>query len=455
MVKEFYLLVHPISLCKYMRIKTIVLLCAVFICFEFAAAQSRVEKLKPFVKDAVFAISSVMMHDVVSPVIASRYYMYCTIGAHAIIATNHDAIPHPSMYIKHFPKNIGLHNSADPTLAALFCIYETGMAMLPSGLDMVSKYKELQKKVRSLNYSSAEINSAVTAAKQVSKEILQYAGEDGYFKLSTFPKYRPKRKDGFWFPTPPAYMDAVDPHWRTMRPLMIDSAKQFPAAPPVPYDTNKESKFYSLTTEVYQIGKTPSIEQKEIAAFWDCNPFVVATSGHMNLGFKKISPGGHWMNIVCISALSQRVSFHKMIQVLSIEAMGLYDAFIVCWNEKYTSDRARPETIINKYIDIKWQPLLQTPPFPEYTSGHSVVSSVSAELLSFLIGDEVSFTDDSEIIFELPPRKFSSFRQAANEASISRLYGGIHFRDAIENGQDQGKRIGMFLIEKLKQAGIK
>jgi hypothetical protein len=143
-----------------------------------------------------------------------------------------------------------------------------------------------------------------------------------------------------------------------------------------------------------------------------------------------------------------------MIQALSIEAIALYDAFIICWNEKYSSDRVRPETVINKFIDVKWQPLLQTPPFPEYTSGHSVISSTSAELLSYLIGENISFVDDSEVIFELPPRKFSSFKAAANEAAISRLYGGIHFRDAIENGQDQGIRIGSFIIEKLKAVGV-
>jgi hypothetical protein len=175
----------------------------------------------------------------------------------------------------------------------------------------------------------------------------------------------------------------------------------------------------------------------------------------MSLGFKKISPSGHWMNITSIASLEQQVPFHKMIQALSIEAIALYDAFIVCWNEKYSTDRVRPETVINKYIDVKWQPLLQTPPFPEYTSGHSVISSASAELLSFLIGENVSFTDDSEVIFELAPRKFSSLKAAAVEASISRLYGGIHFRDAIENGQEQGKTVGMHIIQKLKQAKVR
>lgn len=452
MVKKSYWLAPQINRFRHIVFSSILL--ALFSCMIEVQAQQREEKLKPLVKDAVFALSNVMMHDVVSPVIASRYYMYCTIGSNAIIASQDKTI-HPSSYIRHFPKSMGANDLKDPSLAALFSIYETGMAILPSGMEMQKEYESVKKRVQSLQYTTAEITAAVILAKNVANEILKYAAGDGYGKLSAFPKYRPKRKDGYWFPTPPAYMDAVDPHWRTMRTMVIDSASQFRGRPPVPFDTAKESSFHALTEEVYKIGKTPTIEQREIAAFWDCNPFVVATSGHMSLGFKKISPGGHWMNITSIASLKQQVPFQKMIQALSIEAIGLYDAFIVCWNEKYSTDRVRPETVINKFIDIKWQPLLQTPPFPEYTSGHSVISSASAELLSFLIGENVSFVDDSEIIFELPPRKFSSFKAAAVEASISRLYGGIHFRDAIENGQEQGKHVGMHIIQQLKKAGVK
>ena len=452
MVKKSYWLAPQINRFRHIVISSILL--ALFSCMTEVQAQQREEKLKPLVKDAVFALSNVMMHDVVSPVIASRYYMYCTIGSNAIIASQGKTI-HPSSYIRHFPKSMGANDLKDPSLAALFSIYETGMAILPSGMEMQKEYESVKKRVQSLQYTTAEIKAAEVVAKNVANEILKYAAGDGYGKLSAFPKYRPKRKDGYWFPTPPAYMDAVDPHWRTMRTMVIDSASQFRGRPPVPFDTAKESSFHALTEEVYKIGKTPSREQREIAAFWDCNPFVVATSGHMSLGFKKISPGGHWMNITSIASLKQQVPFHKMIQALSIEAIGLYDAFIVCWNEKYSTDRVRPETVINKFIDIKWQPLLQTPPFPEYTSGHSVISSASGELLSFLIGENVSFIDDSEIIFELPPRKFSSFKAAAVEASISRLYGGIHFRDAIENGQEQGKHVGMHIIQQLKKAGVK
>jgi hypothetical protein len=130
------------------------------------------------------------------------------------------------------------------------------------------------------------------------------------------------------------------------------------------------------------------------------------------------------------------------------------DAFISCWDEKYRSNRIRPETYINRYIDVNWKPLLQTPPFPEYTSGHSVMSTATAQVLTYLMGDQFSFTDDSEEMFEIRARSFTSFLQAAAEAAISRLYGGIHFRDSIENGQTQGKNIGDNIIEKLKAGGV-
>ena len=134
--------------------------------------------------------------------------------------------------------------------------------------------------------------------------------------------------------------------------------------------------------------------------------------------------------------------------------VALMDAFISCWDEKYRSNRIRPETYINKYIDVFWQPLLQTPPFPEYPSGHSVVSTASAEILTYLLGENFSYTDDSEVIFEIAPRSFTSFQQAAEEAAISRLYGGIHYMDAITNGQELGKNVGEKIISKMKAAGV-
>jgi hypothetical protein len=130
-------------------------------------------------------------------------------------------------------------------------------------------------------------------------------------------------------------------------------------------------------------------------------------------------------------------------------SLSLVDGFISCWDEKYRSKLVRPETYINKYIDENWLPVLQTPPFPEYTSGHSVISSSASVALTKLFGDNYAFTDSTETEFGMPPRSFQSFYQAAEEAGISRMYGGIHYRPAVEQGSKQGKLLGELIATKV------
>jgi hypothetical protein len=236
--------------------------------------------------------------------------------------------------------------------------------------------------------------------------------------------------------------------------MFIDSSDQFVPVRPAAFSTDSTSEFYKEAYAVYKVSKNMSAEQNMIANFWDCNPFAVTTSGHMMIGFKKISPGGHWMNITGIAVKKAGLSFDKSIQITALVAMTEMDAFISCWDEKYRSNGIRPETYINKYIDIKWTPMLQTPPFPEYPSGHAVLSNSSAGVLSYLLGDNFSYTDDSELPYGVGPRDFKSFRQAAEEASLSRFYGGIHFKDAIVNGNQQGCDVAAAVVKKLKAAGV-
>ena len=129
--------------------------------------------------------------------------------------------------------------------------------------------------------------------------------------------------------------------------------------------------------------------------------------------------------------------------------MAIFDAFISCWDEKYRSNLIRPETLINQYIDENWKPVLQTPPFPEYSSGHSVVSGAASTVLTEIFGNDFSFDDDTEVPYGLPIRSFESFNQAAQEAAISRMYGGIHYRAAIDIGLQQGINVGQTMIETL------
>jgi hypothetical protein len=143
----------------------------------------------------------------------------------------------------------------------------------------------------------------------------------------------------------------------------------------------------------------------------------------------------------------------ETVAAYTLVSITLFDGFISCWDEKWRSIVIRPETVINKYVDEDWVPLLQTPPFPEYTSGHSVISNASAEVLTHLFGDEFAFRDTSEMAYGLPARSYTSFRNAATEASLSRLYGGIHYRQAIEEGVKQGKKVGNWVIQEINMKG--
>lgn len=194
-----------------------------------------------------------------------------------------------------------------------------------------------------------------------------------------------------------------------------------------------------------------SDDHQLIASFWDCNPFAVQENGHLLIGLKKISPGAHWLGITGIACEKEKKSFDETLHIYTMVSVGLMDAFICCWDEKYRSNRIRPETAIRKYIDVKWMPLIQTPPFPEYLSGHSVISASSAAILTHFFGDHFNYTDNVEVRYGLPARSFNSFREAAKEAAVSRFYGGIHFMDAVDNGFQQGEKVGEWVLGKLQK----
>jgi hypothetical protein len=394
----------------------------------------------------------------VNPPAASRYYAYAMLGAYDIVAQHNSSLTRPAVLIKHFPVAAPVAGgSYDYRIAAAWSILETGRQMLPSGYLLEEEEKKFLQVLKKQRLPQGLIDRSLAAGRDATARIIDWSKGDNYSKLSAKLRYNPLRKDSTWYPTPPAYIEAVEPNWRIIRPMVIDSCDQFVPPSLVRFSTDTSSAFYRLAKEVYVVsGDTgaQSVYERTIAGFWDCNPFAVTTSGHMAIGLKKISPGGHWMDIAGIAAGVAKLDFDHTVFLQTAVAVTLMDAFICCWDEKYKSNRIRPETYINRYIDAKWQPYLQTPPFPEYTSGHSVVSTASAEVLTYLLG-ELDYRDNSEELFDIQPRTFHSFRSAAEEAAISRLYGGIHYRDAVVNGQVQGKAVGEFVVEKLRAAGVK
>ncbi len=292
---------------------------------------------------------------------------------------------------------------------------------------------------RSMAYGSA-----------VADHILAWADQDNYKQSRSFPKFTVNDAPGRWQPTPPDYMDGIEPHWSAIRPFVLDSANQFVPPPPVEFSMEEDSPFYKQLMEVYETGKALDDEETEVASFWDCNPYVSHHQGHVMFATKKITPGGHWIGIASIAARQSGADLMKSIETYAVTSIALMDGFISCWDEKYRSSLIRPETLINIHVDEDWVPLLQTPPFPEYTSGHSVISSAAAIALTDLYGENFAFTDSTEYEYGLPPRDFPSFIKASEEAAISRLYGGIHYMMAIENGVDQGRDVGRFVMSQLQ-----
>ena len=204
---------------------------------------------------------------------------------------------------------------------------------------------------------------------------------------------------------------------------------------------------YDISNEI--TAKGDASEEIEIAKFWDCNPYVSVTRGHLMFATKKITPGAHWIGITKIASRNTESDFDDTLYAYTKTSIAIADAFISCWDEKYRSNLIRPETLINEHFDDSWQPVLQTPPFPEYTSGHSVVSGAAAVALTDIYGDNFAFDDDTELPYGLPIRSFNSFREAADEAAISRMYGGIHYRTAVEIGVNQGRDLGAFVVQNL------
>jgi len=291
--------------------------------------------------------------------------------------------------------------------------------------------------------------ASISFGSSIAQVINQWAAQDYYKESRNLPLFTPSPEAGKWQPTPPTYSEAIEPYWNRIRPFLLDSASQFMPPAPIPFSTQAQSPFYLLAQQVYDTTNALSEEKVAIARFWDCNPVSAQTQGHLMYVKRQLTPGGHWMGITTTITKQLHKPLLPTAEAYTRTAIALADAFISCWDEKYRSNLIRPETYINQHIDKAWKPILQTPMFPEHTSGHSVASNAAATILTQLFGNNIAYIDSVNVPFGLPPRSFTSFQQAAEEASISRLYGGIHYMPAIQEGIIQGQKVGQLINRKL------
>jgi PAP2 superfamily protein len=414
---------------------------------------------KKFTSDPVLFCKTVKkLNDVVlqnnfPPMIASRNYVYANIAAYECVVQGDDRFQSLSGQIKHMPAMPKADKSKeiDYHLAALFAFSKVGNAVtFPEG-SMMGYYDELKNEAKRKGISSTTLKNTIAFSDTIAATILKWSRKDNYVETRSAEKFTVEQVDGRWIPTPPMYAQAVEPHWKEIRCMVLDSCSQCkPPRPPL-YDLkNKNGQYYKALMEVKTIGDSLTDEEKAIADFWDDNPFKMNVVGHAMYATKKFSPPGHWMNIVGIAAKEANADFATTVAAYTETSIALFDGFIACWDEKFRSNYVRPETVINKYFTADWSPYIQTPPFPSYVSGHATISAAAAEVMTSWFGDHLGFTDTSSLEFGIKSRRIVSFRDAAKEAAMSRLYGGIHYRFDNDEGNKIGIHVGELILQRLK-----
>ena len=404
--------------------------------------------------NTVKKLNEVVKFNNFTPIVASRNYTYANIAAYECIAA---AYPDKYQSLAGQIKGLTTVPSLDTTkpvdveFSALLAFCKVGESVtFPEGSmkDYVDSLKSL---VKNEGMSGEMFNNSLAFSDTIANTILAWSKKDNYLQTRSAPKYTVIDSPGRWVPTPPMYASAIDPHWNDIRTIVMDSATQFKPAKPIPFNmTDKNGPYYKQIMQSKNTIDSLTAEQKHVALFWNDLPNELHVSGHVQFMTKSFSPPGHWMNIVGIASVKAKADFAKTVAAYTLTSICMFDAFIHCWDEKFRSNMVRPETVINKYIDPEWRPYLQTPPFPEYTCGHSTVSSAAAEALTKMYGDNFNYTDTSELEFGIPNRSFTSFRQASDENNLARFYGGIHFNPTCLVSTEFGRKVGDFIVDKLK-----
>lgn len=391
----------------------------------------------------VHRLTDVIVYDIFSPPVAARIYAYSNLAYYESIKWKDDKNSSVTALLKGFetlpvPEK---NKQYDFNLVAIKSFFKVAIALTFSKDSLIKTENELLYEFES-SLDEAVYNNSLALGDTIAAVILKRAADDNYKKSRGMPKYSVFKNTGKWQQTPPDYSDAIEPNWGLIKPMLLDSAAQFKPVAPPPYSLNKNSQYYKELMEVYLVSNHLNLSQDTIAHYWDDNPFVTEHKGHFMFATKKTTPGGHWMGIISILSNQQKTTAVETAKIYALTSCAILDGFITCWDEKYRSQMVRPITVIREQLSPNWDALLQTPPFPEYLSGHSVITAAAATVLTNLLGENIAFIDTTELEYLGLQRSFLSIKQAADEAGISRLYGGIHYRSAIENGKIQGQQVG-------------
>lgn len=389
----------------------------------------------------------ISMEDIYSPPVASRVFVYPNLVCYEVML-NAQGKSIMNQLDSSWNKGLTLDTTnVNYSIAAIQAYCVVAKKLVFSEFMVDSMMTEL--KIKISKYPTKVQKKSLDFGDVVGTKMIDWIKKDNYAYVKSASQYTMPQTDSTWIITPPNFDKALEPNWKSLRFILLDSLRQFyPPRPPV-FSTIKESEFYNEALKVYQEGIKQDEEHHSIAKFWDCNPNEYFTSGHNTYFTHRLSPAGHWLNIAKERCLEGKLDFYNSSKVYASVSIAIFDGIISCWNAKFSEQLVRPITYINRNIDLKWTPFIQTPPFPEYTSGHSVISGASSTVLIHYFGDK-AFTDSTEVQFGIEPRTFNSLTEAADQASISRFYGGIHYLFGLSEGLKQGRSIGKHSVDRLE-----
>lgn len=377
-----------------------------------------------------------------SPPVASRAFAYIGVTAHEAMASGNPALRSLAGQVNGLTslpaRTLGDHDEACVLHAALAASAKNFFANTgPTGQRAMGAMTDRMAGKAMDGIASDVVTRSTAHGEAIAAHILQWSLSDGGATIENmgFPaSYTPGTNAQDWVPTSLVRQQQAPllPNWGKVRPFAMPTGDACGLPAPPIYSEDPASPFFLAAKEVYDTVTNLTDEQRLIARFWSDDPMLSPT------------PPGHWIAIVLDIAERDALPADRISEILATLGITMADAFIGCWATKFEYNLLRPITYIRRHIDPKFEPILNTPPFPEYPSGHSTQSGAAATVLTAAFGDNFAFDDYAHEDEGLPVRSYPSFWAAAEEAGISRLYGGIHYRFGVEEGLTQGRCIGAF-----------